>query len=80
VEERTPRAVRTSAIVESSPASEANIAVGDELLEIDGHAASTMTLAQIRDVLRSEPGRRLTLKFRRGSSVLEKTVVLRKMA
>ena len=80
VEARTPRAVRTSAIVENSPASDANIAVGDELLEIDGHTASTMTLAQIRDVLRSEPGRRVALKLRRGSSVLEKTVVLRKMA
>ena len=80
LEERTPRAVRTSAIVDSSPASDANMAVGDELLEIDGHATATMTLAQIRDVLRSEPGRRIAVKLRRGSSVLEKVIVLRKMA
>ncbi len=80
VEERSPRAVRVDAVVEHSPASDAGIAVGDEIARLDGRPASEMTLAQMRDLLRSRPGRRVELELRRGGRTITRAVTLRRMA
>lgn len=79
-EERSPRAVRVSTVLEPSPAKDASIAVGDEVVAVDGKPASSLTLAQIRDVLRSRPGRRVELRLRHGDRVVARTITLRRMA
>ena len=80
VEERSPRTIRVSAVLDQSPAKDAAIAIGDEVVGIDGKEASAMSLAQIRDVLRSQPGRRVQVRVRRGERVVAQTITLRRMA
>jgi C-terminal processing protease CtpA/Prc len=67
-------------VLDQSPAKDAAIAVGDELVGIDGKEASTLSLAQIREMLRSQPGRRVELRVRRGERVVAQTITLRRMA
>jgi hypothetical protein len=80
VEARSPRAVRVDAVAPGSSARDAGVAVGDEVVRIDGQPASAMTLAQMRDVLRSRPGRHVELELRRNGESLKRTITLRRMA
>ena len=80
VEERSPRTVRVSSVIDDSPAKAAGLVAGDELLAVDGTPASRLSLARIRDLLRSHPGRQVELRLRRGDRVVAQTITLKRMA
>ncbi|MGA7613745.1 MAG: aspartyl protease family protein [Thermoanaerobaculia bacterium] len=61
-------------VLEPSPAAEAGIRVGDEITAVRGKPVASMSLDEIRSILRI-PGENVTLTIRRGSDTL--TVTLR---
>jgi len=58
-------------VLPQSPAAEAGIRVGDRVAAIDGMAASSLGLADVRNRLKAEPGTILRLQIRRGANVKE---------
>lgn len=62
-------------VISGSPASEAQIDIGDEILAIDGEGVSKMTLDSIRRLFQREGTHRLTI-LRRGDRI-DKTVTAR---
>jgi PDZ domain/Aspartyl protease len=58
-----------TAVLQSSPASEAGVRAGDEIAAIDGRPASDLTLTAIADLFEQPVARRLRL--RRGGQVVE---------
>jgi hypothetical protein len=54
---------RVEEILQNSPADELGLKAGDEILRIDGRAASSMSLFEIRSILRTE-GRRVRVDAR----------------
>ena len=65
---------RVQRVLPASPAQEAGLAAGDELVSIDGRKASDVPLAELREILR-QPERDIPIEARRGDSTL--SVVLR---
>ncbi len=65
-------------VVDGSPASEAGLAEGDEVLEIDGKPVRGSDRDQARDLFK-EDGRERVLKIKRADDVREVTIKLRKM-
>lgn len=65
-------------IISNSPASEAGIEVGDEIVSINGVAVSAMTSESIREMFR-QPGKTYTLRLVRASRAFEKTIRTRRL-
>lgn len=66
-------------VVDGSPAAEAGLREGDELVLADGRAAGDYTLGALRDLLRSGAGREVRLVVARGGERLERVVRLRRL-
>jgi hypothetical protein len=61
---------------EGSGAYKVGIAVGDQIMEINGILSSQMDLSTINAFFNSKPGKRLKIQVKRGSQVLEKEFLL----
>lgn len=68
---------KVAALTENSPATEAGLNSGDALIEIEGVPTSQFSLHEISEKLKAEVP--LGIKIRRGNSVLEKRLNLRKL-
>lgn len=75
LERRAGRVVVTG-VYKHRPAARAGIRVGDVILKLQGRDASTYPMWEIRDLLRSGPGKEITMAIQRGKKVLEVAVVL----
>ena len=58
----------------AGPAAEAGMLVGDVIVEIEGHSAAGMTVAEARNLIKGEPNTQVQLKVQRGDQILELTV------
>ena len=65
--ERDGAAVRIVAVVTGSPAAEAGIAPGDELISLDGASASSLDIVAMAKRLEGAPGTLTSLTIRRGA-------------
>ncbi|MCS6969187.1 MAG: aspartyl protease family protein [Cytophagales bacterium] len=61
-----------------SPAAEAGLMPGDEILFINKRSAFTMKLAEIMALFQSKPGRKISIGVRRGNQIFTTQLVLRK--
>jgi len=77
--ERFDDAVRVVAVARRSPAAEAGIHAGDELVSIDGDRATQLSITDLSRRLEGEPGTRVDLVLRRGGSEQRYTVVRRQL-
>jgi len=71
------RKIRVLAVNAQTPAAEAKLQVGDEIVSIDGRTSSNLTLDQARALLREPVMRRL--EVRRGTQVLRVRLAARRM-
>jgi hypothetical protein len=62
---------RVVGVRQNSPAEKAGVAVGDELLRINGTAAGKLSLSKIMSKLQSHPGDILRLTLQRGDNVYQ---------
>ncbi len=75
--------VRTTAgytvvdVVAGGPAAAAGVTAGDVIERVGGDAASNLTLAALRSVLRGDPGTGVVLRIKRGAVERDATIVLR---
>ncbi|WP_347159163.1 aspartyl protease family protein [Pontibacter chitinilyticus] len=65
-----------SHVVQNSPANMAGIMYGDELISINGKSCTEMSLNDVLDTLESRPGRKLSIKLRRDTKVINVSLVL----
>jgi hypothetical protein len=65
-------------VLPNSPAEEAGIKQGDEIISFDGHHVNEFHLAALREMLR-KPDRRYALQVRRGAENLSVTLKTRRM-
>jgi len=65
-----------SAVYKGEPAAKAGIKVADVLLKLQGRDASTYQMWEIRDLLRSGPGKEITVTIQRGDEIKDVVVVL----
>ncbi|OGF15732.1 MAG: hypothetical protein A2W00_01885 [Candidatus Eisenbacteria bacterium RBG_16_71_46] len=65
--ERWDGAARVVAVVEHSPADDAGIAAGDELVAVDGERAGALDIVTLARRLEGAPRSRITLTMRRGA-------------
>lgn len=65
-------------LLPDSPATEAGMQVGDEIVSIDGRLASEMTIDTIRHLLR-QPGRRYELRLMRSGEEVRAMLVTRRL-
>ena len=77
--ERVENAVRVVAVAKRSPAAEAGIQAGDDLLSIDGDDAAKLSIVQLARRLEGEPGTRVDLVTRRGTNEQRYTIVRRRL-
>lgn len=74
-------AVKSKLLIQSvrdnSPAKEAGILPGDELLSINGRAVYDLRLETIQSILSKKEGEKVVLKFQRGNNVVIKEIFLR---
>ncbi len=66
-----------AAVAPQSPADQAGIAVGDRIIAVNGLPASSLSLAQVREWLRSQPGTRVLLTVEHRGRPTELAVTLR---
>ena len=64
-------------VVPGSPAGEAGLAPGDEIVSVDGEPAATLGLGSLRERLSSAPGRRVTLVVLRAGAQHRVVLTLR---
>lgn len=72
------RTFRVTGVVEGSPAEKAKLREGDRLVEIEGKAASGMSLGEILDVLKQD-GKIVKVKVQRGDEQVEAELALRSL-
>ena len=65
-------------VIEHSPAGEAGVREEDVLAAVDGRPASSLTLEEVRALLRRE-GEERVLTFRRGDQTLNFRIKLRRL-
>jgi PDZ domain len=75
--ERDADVVRVVAVADGSPAAQAGIARGDELVRIDGQATRGRDLNELARRLEGAPGSRVTLVVRHGSAQRSRTLTRR---
>ena len=68
---------RVFAILPDSPAAAAGFLPNDELISVNGLPASMYSMSGLQRQLRKKPGKRVRMKVRRGSRILEMRFVLR---
>jgi len=66
--ERRDGAARIAAVADGSPAAREGITPGDELVSVDGEAASAFDIVSLARRLEGEPGTAVSLTLRRGTS------------
>jgi hypothetical protein len=66
-----------SAVSSGSPASEAGIKIGDQLVDINGHRCVALTLSEILEMVENKPGKKINMSLIRDSEKLFVTVVLK---
>ena len=64
--------------IESSPATDAGVAVGDLLIAIEGTPVLATTLNELRQRFRV-PGKRFALTVRRGDTTIELVITTRRL-
>lgn len=69
--------LRIRKVLEGSPAQEAGLQVGDELVMVDDHPSSKHTLEELKRLFEHEVGRTLRLRIRRAGRELEVKLKLR---
>ena len=77
--ERVESAVRIVAVARRSPAADAGIQAGDELISIDGDDAAKLPVTDLARRLEGEPGTSVNLVVRRGTSEQRYTIVRRQL-
>ncbi len=76
MERSDDRSIGVTRVVPDSPGSDAGISVGDRIVELNGHAASELTLHTIRTLLNND-GSVVTLVLLRGGDLIERALTLR---
>jgi predicted metalloprotease with PDZ domain len=76
---RTRDGYRIEDVVEGSPADQAGLQVGDEVLAVDGRQATELSLAEAREILKRAPGTRVRLRVRSGEAAREVELMLEEM-
>jgi hypothetical protein len=66
-------------IVKDSPAEAAGLKPGDIITAIDSQDTTAMTLEQIKQVLKSEPGKKLNLRISRKGKILQISLTLKRL-
>lgn len=66
-----------SSVVEGSPASEAGIKKGDQLVDINGQKCMSLSLGEVLEKLDSKPGKRIKIGLLRNTERMVVTVVLK---
>lgn len=66
-------------IRENSPASEIDLKIGDQIISINGHLASQLTLGEINNLLRIKDGKRMKIQIVRGDQNLRRIFNLRRI-
>lgn len=61
-----------------SPAAEAGLLPGDEILHINRRSAFSLRLTEIMAIFQSKPGRKISISVRRGNQTITTQLVLRK--
>lgn len=69
---------RVLRVLPASPADEAGLAAGDELVSFDGKPAASLTLPAMREILR-EPGREIAIQVSRGGSTVAAVLRTRRL-
>lgn len=72
-------AFRVINVIESSPAYEAGVQNGDIILAVDGKFSNDLSLSEINYMLRTRPGRRITLLLSRDTELKRISFRLRRM-
>lgn len=72
------RVVRVNRVLAQSPAEEAGIKQGDEILSVDGRAAEQFKLVTLREMLR-QPGKIFSLKVKRGAEIISLELKTRRL-
>lgn len=76
---RNAKQIYVIGVWESSPADEARLRKGDQILELQGKSASSLSNPQIERMLRGPEGTVVTLKILRSGKILTLTVPRRKL-
>ncbi len=71
------RQVEIKAVMPGSPASAAHLQPGDRVVALDGRAG--MSVAEMREALRSRPGQNVNLRIERGGRTLNVTLTLKRL-
>jgi hypothetical protein len=61
---------------DNSPAKSLGIKEGDELISLNGRPASDYKLSDINDIFQTRPGRKISLRFRRGKEIIHVKLTL----
>jgi S1-C subfamily serine protease len=77
--ERVESGVKVVAVARRSPAAEAGIQAGDELLSVDGGDAAKLSIVDLARRLEGVPGTSVDLVMRRGASEQRYTIVRRQL-
>ena len=77
--ERVEYAIRVVAVARSSPAAEAGILAGDELISVNGDSVRDITIVELARRLEGEPGTRVDLVLRRGAQEHRHTIIRRQL-
>ncbi|MCS6927920.1 MAG: PDZ domain-containing protein [Saprospiraceae bacterium] len=64
-------------VLPNSPAAEADIRPGDQIVRVGGAPAHFFTLSDLMNVFQRKPGKKVRLTVQRGQERLKKTIVLR---
>jgi C-terminal processing protease CtpA/Prc len=65
-------------VEKDSPASRAGMAAGDEIISVNGREAASLSLREIRQILRSNPGDRVTIQAARQGKTETFTFLLKR--
>ena len=70
--------VRVNRVLEGTPAAEAGLRQGDEIIAVDSRPAVELGLAKLREMFK-QPGRSYSLKFKRGADTLSAEIKTRRL-
>jgi membrane-associated protease RseP (regulator of RpoE activity) len=76
---QSPGSFTVASVLPNAPAAEAGIAVGDEIVAVDGTAARELSGWDMRRIVRKEVGTKLTLEIMRAGQKRSVIVTLREL-